>query len=131
MRVVVLLTILCSVPLVACASDGSEWCGPAALHVTPDRAAPGASVTVSSPAAACDLGLGEGATYVVTLHSDTGRRGRPVEAPVSPEGAFSVEVPVPAGFPTGPASVLVTGSPLDSCGEGASCAAYTAAMEIE
>lgn len=126
--------------LAGCGSSvrlGPPPCLPAPLEVAPPRPDAGTTVTVSSPAAECDLGYSAGHTYSVTLVAEgvpgtPGTRTSPVEVEVAADGSFSVPLPIPDGFPRGDASVVVTGSPYDECGKDGtgSCAGYTAAVRV-
>ena len=90
---------------------------------------------VSSPAAQCTLAYPPGTSYTLTLVSDADDQAlRTTAAPVATDGAFSTAVDIPPGFPTGPASILVSGSTMDQCGQdpppGVSCAAYQVTLTI-
>lgn len=120
-----------AVTLTAC-SPGSNKCAPAPLTATPASVSTGANLSISSPAAPCDLALADDATYEVRLISenDESQRTDVVVVPVASDGSFTAAVEVPAGFPIGNAQVLVTGSPLDSCDADASCAAYLTRVQV-
>lgn len=106
-------------------------CLPARLQVSPQTVAPGESITVSSPAADCSLGYGRGHAYRVRL-SHPGQPGPPVTTAVAEDGSFRMTLTVPATFPSGPAIVSVTGSPMDDCDDGGgSCAGYAANFTVE
>ncbi|ERK71402.1 hypothetical protein [Leifsonia aquatica] len=126
--------------LAGCGSSarlGIDRCLPAPLEVTPPGPDAGTTVTVSSPAAECDLGYSAGHTYSVTLVAEgvpgtPGTRTSPVEVEVAADGSFSVPLAIPDDFPRGDASVVVSGSPYDECGKDGtgSCAGYTAAVHV-
>jgi hypothetical protein len=116
---------------------GPPPCLPAPLQVTPSTASAGGTVTVSSPAADCDLGYAARHTYAVTLSAQgvpgaPGTRTPPVEVEVAADGSFSVALAIPDDFPRGDAFVVVTGSPYDECGHDGtgSCAGYTAPIPV-
>lgn len=113
------------------ARQGTGRCLPAPVRVSPDTVAPGGSVTVWSVAADCALGYGRDRTYTVTLlHRE--QAAPAVRTPVAEDGSFRMTLTVPATFPTGPAAVLVHGSPMDDCddtGTG-SCAGYGAGITV-
>ncbi|WP_313539679.1 hypothetical protein [Leifsonia aquatica] len=111
--------------------------GGAPLEVPPPGPDAGTTVTISSPAAECDLGYSAGHTYSVTLVAEgvpgaPGTRTSPVEVEVAADGSFSVPLAIPDDFPRGDASVVVSGSPYDECGTDGtgSCAGYTAAVRV-
>ena len=106
-------------------------CLPARLQVSPPTVARGESITVSSPAADCSLGYGRGHTYRVRL-IHPGQPGPPVTTAVAEDGSFRMTLTVPPTFPSGPATVAVTGSPMDDCDDGGgSCAGYAAYLTVE
>jgi hypothetical protein len=119
--------------LAACGSAirFGDPCLPARLAVSPAEVAAGGTVTVSSPAAGCDLGYGEGHTYTIVLNS-RGKSSPPVTAEVARDGSFSADVTVPGDFAAGAAYVVVAGSPYDDCGKDGrgSCAGYAADVLI-
>lgn len=106
-------------------------CLPAPLRVSPVPAAAGDSLVVSSGPADCDLGYGPHQTYRVKLVAPHVSSPSVSVEPAS-DGHFSVELPVPAGFPRGDAFVVVTGSPFDQCDDTmtGSCAGYAATIRI-
>lgn len=105
-------------------------CLPARLVVEPHTAAPGGSVTVSSPAADCDLGYPPGHTYDVILrHREVATA--PQRVRVDADGRFAAAIAVPASFPLGYAVVSVTGSPFDDCDDRGSCVGYAAELVVE
>lgn len=118
--------------LTGCAQSSST-CGPAPLSTSTKTIAAGGTVTVSSKAAECDLGLNDDSTYKLTLISDNdaGERTSGGTAPVEKDGSFSATVTIPADFPSGGASILVSGSALQKCDDGESCAAYTTRITIK
>lgn len=130
----------CAVGLILAAAAFSPGCSergpclPAPLAVNPSRAAAGSAVVVSSPPAQCAIAYPQGTTYALTLRPDGGDPARQTTVPVAADGAFSANVDIPADFPTGPATVLVTGSTMDRCAQdtppGVSCAAYQVALTI-
>ncbi|WP_348787407.1 hypothetical protein [Leifsonia sp. NPDC080035] len=105
-------------------------CLPSPLEVTPAVASPGTVLTVSSGAAACDLGYREGHTYTVEVLMPM-HRSPQTTIRVGTDGRFQAEVTVPADFPAGDAVVDVHGSPYDDCDDGGgSCAGYAAYFTI-
>jgi hypothetical protein len=106
-------------------------CLPAPLRVSPVTAAPGDTLLVSSGPADCDLGHGPHHTYRVKLIAPH-VSSPPVSVEPAPDGRFSVELPVPGGFPPGDAFIVVTGSPFDHCDDtgSGSCAGYAAPVTI-
>ncbi|SDS22370.1 hypothetical protein SAMN04489860_1076 [Paraoerskovia marina] len=123
----VLAVVACT--LTACSASPGD-CLPEPLEVSSATVAPGESVIVSSPAAACATGTDR--TYALVLHSEvrTDTSTEPVVTDVAADGSFSTEIPVPSAFPGGPASVVVTGSAFDECTDEGSCAAYQAEVEV-
>ena len=124
-----------TLPLIAgCGQQRS--CMPEPLTVRPDTAQVGTSVVVSSPSTTCDLGYpAAGVIYRLELLSDARAPDQPeateAKAHVASDGSFSTSLAIPTGFPTGPATVLVSGSALDQCQEeGASCAAYQVRLNV-
>jgi len=114
-----------------CASTTSQ-CLPGALEISHGSAAPGSAVTISSEPTACDLQIANGTTYTFTLVAEAHGDG-PVDlgsTPVNSDGSFSSAVLIPEDFPSGNATLLVTGSAFDDCVLGDSCAAYSAALRI-
>ncbi|RDV44124.1 hypothetical protein DOE76_13845 [Leifsonia sp. ku-ls] len=105
-------------------------CLPARLTASPGTVAPGESLTVSSTGADCDLGYRAGHTYTVALHHP-GQSTPPIETAVAEDGSFRLTLTVPATFPSGPAAVIVHGSPMDDCHDtGSSCAGYAASVTV-
>ena len=81
--------------------------------------------------AVCDLGYDSKSTYTVVLFSSTSQQSDPMEVPVDDDGTFSAEIRVPETFTSGIASVTVSGSPYDDCGdESGSCAVYSVDVTI-
>ncbi len=83
----------------------------------------GGEVTLSAPAAGCDLGYDDGTSYQITLggrdrSSDLGDVG------VAADGSFRVTLRIPPEAPPGPAGLGVTGSPHDDCDDTACCTGY-------
>ena len=113
--------------------SASNKCLPEPMSARAEAAGAGSGVEISAPPAACDLGYGPGKTYELTLVSPdpATRTQAAVRVPVRDDGSFSTRVPIPRDFPEGPATVLVTGSPLDECGAGGSCAAYSVAFTLK
>ena len=110
------------------AAPGASRCLPEPLSAEPARAVVGRALTVSSPAASCDLGYPPGHTYDLRL--DLEGRADPVDlgpVAVAGDGSFATTVTVPPDAPPGAASVSVTGSPYDEpCDDGErSCAGYS------
>lgn len=125
------ITMLTAGSLTACA-PASDRCLPAPLAASPTEVSPGESLTVESEAAKCDLGYEDGATYSVVVISSSGEKSEEVDVPVERDGSFSTDVVVPESFPDGHASVVVSGSAYDDCGDDSgSCAAYTIEVMIE
>ena len=114
--------------LTGCTS--TTGCFPASLSVTPTTASAGGVVMLSSPTAECPIGYATGHTYSVTL-TNRGATGQPIIAAVARNGAFSIEVPIPADFPHGTAYIIVTRSPYDNCEDGASCAGYSVSLTVK
>jgi hypothetical protein len=109
---------------------GAARCLPARLQASPQSVAPGETLTVTSPAADCALGYGRGHTYTVTLvHRDL--HEAPMRTAVAQDGSFRLTLAVPTDFPSGPAAVIVHGSPMDDCDDtGSSCAGYAAYVTV-
>lgn len=125
-----LVVVLLAGTLSACA-PASDRCLPARLDASPAQVSAGETITVASAAAECDLGYDDGATYSVVIISSSGDRSDAVDVPVKEDGRFSVELAVPESFPSGPASVVVSGSTYDDCGEeSGSCAVYSADITV-
>ncbi len=108
-----------------CGHDGepASRCLPARLTVEPVRVEVGGQVTLAAPAAGCDLGYDDGASYEVTLAG----RGVSVDlgdVDVAEDGSFRAVLTVPADVPPGPAGLSVRGSPHDDCDDTGSCAGY-------
>lgn len=137
-RTVTTLAVLAVVvtALVAVGVSDRNWSGravarclPARLHASPDTVAPGGSLTVWSQAADCDLGYRPGKTYTVALHHP-GQSTPTMVTTVAEDGSFRLTLAVPATFPSGPAAVIVHGSPMDHCDDGSSCALYAADVTV-
>lgn len=117
----------------SCSRDHS--CRPSPLSVSSSAVEAGSALTVSAAPATCTLGYPNGKTYTLDLALDgqasSHKNFKAREVPVNTNDSFSADIVIPAGMPTGDAGVLVTGSPLDSCGAPGSCAAYSAAFRVE
>lgn len=125
------IAMLIAGSLTGCA-PASDRCLPAPLAASPTEVRPGESLTVESEAAECDLEYEDGATYSVGLISSSGAKSEEVDVPIERDGSFSIDIVVPESFPVGQASVVVSGSAYDDCGdESGSCAAYTVEVMIE
>lgn len=118
--------------LTECAQSPST-CAPAPLSTSAKTVTAGGTVTVSSGAAECDLGFTKGSTYKLTLISDnkSGERASGGMTHVEKDGSFSTTVTVPADFPSGVASILISGTALQKCDDGESCAAYTTRITVK
>lgn len=126
------IAMLTATNLTACA-PASGRCLPAPLEASPTGVRPGESLTVKSEAAECDLGYGygDGAAYSIVVISSSGEKSEEVDVPVAEDGSFSTEVVVES-FPAGQASVVVSGSSYDDCGDDSgSCAAYIVEVTVE
>ncbi|AQY00241.1 hypothetical protein B2G67_01135 [Microbacterium foliorum] len=125
------IAMLTATNLTACA-PASGRCLPAPLEASPTGVRPGESLTVTSEVAECDLGYGDGAAYSIVVISSSGEKSEEVDVPVAEDGSFSTEVVVPESFPAGQASVVVSGSSYDDCGDDSgSCAAYIVEVTVE
>lgn len=125
------IAMLTAGSLTACA-PASDRCLPAPLAASPTEVSPGESLTVESEAAECDLGYEDGVTYSVVVISSSGEKSEEVDVPVERDGSFSTDIVVPQSFPAGQASVVVSGSAYDDCGdESGSCAAYSVEVMVE
>lgn len=125
------IAMLTATNLTACA-PASGRCLPAPLEASPTGVRPGESLTVTSEAAECDLGYRDGAAYSIVVISSSGEKSEEVDVPVAEDGSFSTEVVVPESFPAGQASVVVSGSSYDDCGDDSgSCAAYIVEVTVE
>ncbi len=108
----------------ALGEEPASRCLPARLAVQPAQVAVGSEVTLSAPAAGCDLGYDDGVSYEVGLVGqgwsvDLG------EVEVAGDGSFRAVLPVPADVPPGPGTLAVTGSRHDDCLDTTgSCAGY-------
>jgi hypothetical protein len=113
-------------------SARGEPCLPTPLSVTPSQADPGATVTLSSTSAGCDV-YREPATYAVILNTE-GRQTNVTVGTVSVggDGSFSLSISIPPDVTSGPASLFVRGSAFDRCGSDGtgSCAAYQIRLQI-
>lgn len=124
---VALVLVAGTVGAAGCSSPPT--CDPAPLTVQPTSVAPDGTATVSSGPAPCDLG--DDARYELHLVSawddvvvGTTRVGR--------DGAFSVQVHVPADAAPGRWAVQVLGSAYDACdaGPGGDCASYGVRLTV-
>ncbi|HJX78677.1 hypothetical protein [Glutamicibacter sp.] len=126
------ITLMVPLLLATGCSKSQERCLPEAMSLSETTAQPGGTITVSAPAAKCDLGYAEGKNYTLRLISEYSEtdplEGR--EILVNTDGSFSDEVPIPTDFPQGAATLLVTGSPYDECGDAESCAAYSHSFAV-
>jgi len=130
----VLLVLAGALATAGCSSSGfppPASCLPARMHADPAAVAPGGVVTVSAGSPDCDLDYEPGHRYTIRLRA-VRVSSPPITVAVDRDGRFSAEVPVPADFPRGSASVDVTGSPYDECGKNGSgsCAGYRVAVEV-
>lgn len=112
--------------------SASNTCLPEALSAGEAIVDAGSDVKISAPRAACGLGYEPGKTYGLALLSveTPTRRQEPVRVPVDRDGSFGMVLTIPRDFPAGHATVLVTGSPLDDCGDEGSCAAYSVSFTV-
>jgi len=125
------IAILTVGSLTACA-PASDRCLPAPLAAAPTEVRPGESLTVESEAAECDLGYKDGAIYSVVVISSSGEKSEEVDVPVERDGSFATDIVVPESFSAGQASVVVSGSVYDDCGDDSgSCAAYMVEVMVE
>lgn len=116
---------------VGCASTASQ-CLPSALDVSPGSALPSSPATIASAPAACELQIANGTTYRLTLAAEA-RGDTPADpglTPINSDGSFSIAVAIPEDFPSGNATILVTGSAFDDCVPTDSCAAYSVSLRI-
>lgn len=123
-----------AVPLLTatgCSNAQSE-CLPEPMSVSQPTVQPGAKITVSAPAAKCDLGYAQGKNYTLQLISEYAEEKTNItrEVRVNTDGSFSDEVPIPEQFPQGAAMLLISGSPFDECDELNSCAAYAQSFRV-
>ncbi len=113
-------------------SKAQDQCLPEAMSLSESTAQPGATITVTAPAAKCDLGYAVGKEYTLRLISEYSEKypmnGQGI--PVKADGSFSDEVPIPMDFPQGPVLLLISGSPYDECGDLDSCAAYSSSFTV-
>ena len=132
-----LTSALAAAALTGCGSSsglvaGATHCLPEPLSVDPAKVAVGGSVTVSSPAFACDTRYPAGKLYTLTLVTG---RAEPIDlgtVAVHRDGAFLATVIVPATASPGEADLGVGGSPYDEpCNDGeSSCAAYSTVLTL-
>ena len=126
------LTLMLPLLLATGCSTAQDQCLPEAISLSETTARPGGTITVSAPAAKCDLGYADGKDYTLQLISEYSEKdplkGR--EVAVNADGSFSDEVPIPTDFPQGAAMLLVSGSPFDECGDLDSCAAYSHSFTV-
>ena len=124
------VTVMTASLLAAC-NGATQRCLPAELAASPKKVGPGDSLRLTSGPAECDLDLDGDARYTIVLYSSTAQESEPVEIPIDNTGVFSSEVLIPESFTPGIASVVVTGSPYDDCGdESGSCAQYSVDVTI-
>ncbi len=140
------MVVRCARPLLAagllltaagCATDGDPTarCLPARPTVQPAQVAVGGEVTLSAPAAGCDLGYDGGASYEVTLflhgRADAVDLGD-VDVDVDVDGSFRMTLTVPADAPPGPAALALAGSSYDDCDDtgSGSCASYGVDLDL-
>lgn len=90
-------------------------CFPPPYSVSPARAAPGDTVTVSAPDADCRPRYGEDAEVELTLHDSTGRAVLTRRGPMSDDGGFSVAFVVPRDAAAGPGFVEAGPADVDWC----------------
>ncbi len=138
------MVVRCARPLLAagllltaagCATDGDPTarCLPARPTVQPAQVAVGGEVTLSAPAAGCDLGYDDGASYEVTLflhgRADAVDLG---DVDVDVDGSFRMTLTVPADAPPGPAALALAGSSYDDCDDtgSGSCASYGVDLDL-
>ncbi|WP_144875948.1 hypothetical protein [Microbacterium sp. 1.5R] len=126
---IAMATALAASGLTACAS--TTRCLPAELTASPARIAAGDTLTLASGPAECDLGFESEPIYTVVLYSSTAQQSEPLEVAPGEDGTFSSEISIPESFSPGIATVVVTGSPYDECGnESGSCAQYSVDVTI-
>lgn len=117
-------------PLLLAGCASGPQCLPASLHVNPSTVAAGQTVTLSAPAATCDLGYAPGHSYSLSIQT----HGTVLKLPdvaVRTDGSFSAVITVPVTAPKGAAEVVVTGSPFDNCDDTGSCAGYGIPLTIQ
>lgn len=116
--------------LVSC-NDEQRFCGPAPLVVEPDPASVGSVVTLSAPAAQCDLG--QVGAYSIRLVSPEGAEFALGEVEPASSGQFSVDLQLPPGAGPGSFALAVDGSVLDdaSATEGPGYAESQASYEVQ
>ena len=131
-------TVMAFSGLTGCSSPAR--CLPQPLAASATVVERGSTVKVSSPKASCDLGYKAGHTYAITIASEgspssgtptPGPQTTPTTVTVNVDGSFATTVPVPVDFPIGPASIVVKGSPLDSCEDAGSCAGYAKEISVK
>ncbi len=106
-------------------AEPASGCLPARLSVTPAEVEAGGEVTLSAPAAGCDLGYDEGPRYEVGLTGEAGAGFDLGEVEVAEDGSFRTVLTVPADAPPGPSTLAVSGSRYDECLDTTgSCAGY-------
>jgi hypothetical protein len=112
--------------------DGNQ-CLPSPMTASPSQIVVGGTVTVSSPSFACRASYPAGKQYRLLL-AEVGRAapwslGR---VPVGRDGSFRASLVIPTDAPPGEASIEVSGSAFDDCGDtaGGSCAGYAVALTL-
>lgn len=124
------VALLVAATLSACAPS-ADRCLPAPLEATPTEVRAGESVTIESGAAECDLGYDDDTAYSIELVSSSGERSDEVEVRVGGDGRFSTTTVVPDSFPSGVATVVVSGSTYDDCDDDSgSCAVYSTDITV-
>lgn len=116
--------------LTGCASSETD-CVPASLMLSSETVDRGSAVTVSSPAADCELQFTAGGKYsiVILSNNDAGNSTTPVNTRADGNGVFTARLLVPKDFPTGSARISVRGVKLP-CGADESCPGYVAQVRI-
>jgi hypothetical protein len=89
----------------------------------------GDEVTVSSPAASCQVERPANHRYSVVLHDVTGAAFPVGSAPVTDHGQFTLTFQLPAAARPGAAGLTVIGNNL-SCEQSDSCPGYGTALTI-
>ncbi|MGP5699044.1 hypothetical protein ACTXPA_08910 [Glutamicibacter arilaitensis] len=127
------IALIASTGIVSGCSGNKSLCLPEPITASAPNVNAGAEITVSAAPARCNLGYDEQKSYSLLLLSeasnDEGKRLP--QTPVNSDGSFSVDIHVPAETPKGNATLLVQGSPFDSCSGQDSCAAYSVSFIVE
>ena len=109
-------------------------CLPELAHATPSSAPAGSVITVSAPAANCDLEYYGEIEYTVGIANiGTGGPDTMQKFMVQPDGSFTVDVEVPADLSPGEAYVHIAGSRYVTapCLDNASCATYDVSFTVD